>query len=278
MAAVAVILDWNDFTYFWSTISSDTSFQVWNQIAFWFKEPYFEKKIKMAAVASILNFRSEWFYSFFELRVTLMLPTKFTCHLAFWFRRRSLNRFSKWRIWQPFWISARNDFSYFLSITHSDTSFRANGFSTEEKLKTDFQDGDCDGGLEFPIGTILALVKSSWYFLPNFESIWHFGSGEKVYNRFSRWWPWRPFWIFNRNDFTYILSTSQPYNSYQVSSQLSFLFRRTRSKQNFKIVMAILDFRLERLYLFFICNESHPGTSYQVSSQLAMWFRRRSSK
>ena len=28
---------------------------------------------------------------------------------------------------------------------------------------------------------------------------WPFGSGEEVKNRFSRWPPWRPSWIFDRN-------------------------------------------------------------------------------
>ena len=32
---------------------------------------------------------------------------------------------------------------------------------------------------------------------------WPFGSGEEEKNRFSRWRPWRPSWIFDRNDFSY---------------------------------------------------------------------------
>ena len=32
---------------------------------------------------------------------------------------------------------------------------------------------------------------------------WLFGSGEEEQNRFSRWRPWRPSWISDRNDFSY---------------------------------------------------------------------------
>ena len=33
-----------------------------------------------------------------------------------------------------------------------------------------------------------------------FEVNWPFGSGEEAKNRFSRWWPWRPSWIFDQHD------------------------------------------------------------------------------
>ena len=31
---------------------------------------------------------------------------------------------------------------------------------------------------------------------------WPFGSGEEVKNRFSRWLPWRPSWIFYQQVFS----------------------------------------------------------------------------
>ena len=49
-----------------------------------------------------------------------------------------------------------------------------------------------------------------------FRVNWPFGSGEEVKNRFSRWLPWRPSWFYDRHDFSYFLSTSHPYASYQV--------------------------------------------------------------
>ena len=57
---------------------------------------------------------------------------------------------------------------------------------------------------------------------------WPFGSGEEAKNRFSRWRPWWPSWISDRNDFSYFWSTSHPDASYQVSSQLAQGYRRSR--------------------------------------------------
>ena len=59
--------------------------------------------------------------------------------------------------------------------------------------------------------------------------------------RFSTW----PSWISDRDDFSYFLSISHPNASYQVSSQLSFQFRRRSEKLIFKMdaMAAILDFR-----------------------------------
>ena len=56
-----------------------------------------------------------------------------------------------------------------------------------------------------------------------------FCSGEAK-NRFSRWLPWRPPLISDRNDFNYFLSISHPNASYPVLSQMAFGFRR-RSKK-----------------------------------------------
>ena len=48
-----------------------------------------------------------------------------------------------------------------------------------------------------------------------FQVNWPFGSGEEANNRFSRWRPWRPSWISDRNDFSFFffyksLSCFQP--------------------------------------------------------------------
>ena len=50
----------NDFSYFWSTSHPDASYQVSNQLAFWFRRRR-EKKIFKIAAAAILDFRLEWF-------------------------------------------------------------------------------------------------------------------------------------------------------------------------------------------------------------------------
>ena len=72
---------------------------------------------KMAAVAAILAFRSEWFQLFFDQHVTLILPTNFRVIWPFG-SGEAQKRFSRWPPWRIPWISDRNDFRYFdLQIT-----------------------------------------------------------------------------------------------------------------------------------------------------------------
>ena len=76
----------------------------------------------------------------------------------------------------------------------------------------DFQDG-CHGGHHgFPIGKILAIfyLQVTRMLPSKFGVNWPFRSGEEAKNRFSRWRPWRPSWIYNQKDFSYFLSTSHP--------------------------------------------------------------------
>ena len=77
--------------------------------------------------------------------------------------------------------------------------------SGEEAKNRFFQDGGHGGHLEFPIGTILATFDLQvTLMLPSkFGVNWPFGSGEEAKNRFSRWRPWWPSWISDRNDFSY---------------------------------------------------------------------------
>ena len=71
---------------------------------------------------------------------------------------------------------------------------------------------------EFPWWIADSLIyKSPRYFLPSFESYWSFEPLEQEQNRFSRW---RPSWIFDRNNLSFVLSTSQFDTSYLVSSQI----------------------------------------------------------
>ena len=41
-----------------------------------------------------------------------------------------------------------------------------------------------------------------------FRVNWPFDSGEEAKNRFSRWPPWRPSWIFDRNDLAFFIYKS----------------------------------------------------------------------
>ena len=84
--------------------------------------------------------------------------------------------------------------------------------SGEEAKKIDFLDGRHGGHLGFPIGTILATfdLQVTLTLPSKFGVNWPFGSGEEAKNRFSRWRPWRPSWISDRQDFSYFRSTSHP--------------------------------------------------------------------
>ena len=70
--------------------------------------------------------------------------------------------------------------------------------------KIDFQDGGHGSYHGFLIGTIFAIFDlQGILMLPSkFGVNWLFGSGEEAKNRFSRWRPWRPSWISDRNDFS----------------------------------------------------------------------------
>ena len=77
-----------------------------------------------------------------------------------------------------------------------------------EEGKKDFQGGH----LGFPISMILAIfdLQVTLKLPTKFRVNWPFGSVEEAKNRFSRWWPWRPSWIYDRHDFSYFSSTSHP--------------------------------------------------------------------
>ena len=60
-----------------------------------------------------------------------------------------------------------------------------------------------------------------------FQVNWPFISGEEEKIRFSSW-------ISDRNNFSYFLPISYPDSSYQVSSQLAFLFWRRSEKIDFQ--------------------------------------------
>ena len=85
-------------------------------------------------------------------------------------------------------------------------SLESIGLSAQEKKrKIDFQDGDHGGHLGFPIRTILATfdLQVTPMLPTKFRVNRHLGLGEEAKNRFSRWPPWRPSWIYDQYNFSY---------------------------------------------------------------------------
>ena len=71
--------------------------------------------------------------------------------------------------------------------------------------KIDFQDGRRGGHIGYRIGTILDIFDL--LVIPMLHTEFRLNltnrSGGDVENRFSKWPPWRPYGISDRNDFTY---------------------------------------------------------------------------
>ena len=104
---------------------------------------------------------------------------------------------------------------------------------------------------------------------------WPFGSGEEAKNRFSRWRPWRPSWISDRNNLSYF--------DLQVTPMLPTKFRVNwpfgsgeEAKIDFQdgchlrfrigIILAIFDLKVTLMF----------PTKFR--GHLVFWFRRRSEK
>ena len=130
-----------------------------------------------------LGFTIGTILAIFDLHVTPMFPSKFGVNWSFGSGEEAKNRFSRWLPWQPSWISDRNDFSYFLSISHPNDSYHvwSIGFWVQQKKrKIDFQDSWISDRHDFPIGMILTVFDLQVTpMLPSkFGVNWPFGSGE----------------------------------------------------------------------------------------------------
>ena len=95
-----------------------------------------------------------------------MLPTKFQVNCRFDSGEEAKNRFSRWPLRRPSWISDRINFNYFfyLQVTPMlPIKFQVNWFFGLGEAKTiDFQDGGHGGHLGFPIGWFkLFLIRKS---------------------------------------------------------------------------------------------------------------------
>ena len=132
----------------------------------------------------------------FDLQVTQ--TTKFGVYWPFSSGEEAKNWFSKWLLWQPSWISDRNDFIYFWSTSHPDASYQVSSQLTQgcrrsrllKQLLTPHN------------GHWLTTIAHYEHFMLRWANK-PFDSGEEMKNRFS-WWPlWRPSWI---SDFSTILA------------------------------------------------------------------------
>ena len=152
-----------------------------------------------------------------DLQVFQIIPTKFQVNWHFGSREEVQNWFSIWPPWQPCWISIRNNFSYFWSISDQITSYQVSSQLAFQFRKKRFSRCSYGGHLGFLISSNLVTfyLQVTPIFPAKFWVNWPFCSGE-VQNRFSRWPPWWLSWISDRNDFRYFWSGVCLNTSYQV--------------------------------------------------------------
>ena len=125
--------------------------------------------------------------------------------MAFRFRLKSKNWFSRWPPWWLSWISDRNILAIFdLQVTPMlPTKFQVNWpFGTGEEAINRFQDGRHGGHLGFPVGTVLSYFWSTCHPDASYlVSSRRLGSGGEAKNRFSRW---PPSWISDCNNLAFV--------------------------------------------------------------------------
>ena len=144
-------------------------------------------------------------FSYFDLLVIPILSITFPDNWPFGLGDEAKNRFPRW---PPSRISNRSNFSYFLSTSYTNASYRVSSQLAfrfwRRSEKYIFQMAAI---LDFPDTFDLQVTPM----LPTvFQVNWPFGSGEEAKNIFSRWPPRPPSWITDRNDFSYILIYKSP--------------------------------------------------------------------
>ena len=71
-----------------------------------------------------LGYLIETILGIFGLKVALILSYQVRISWPFRSGEEYRNTFLRKRLWSPSWISDRNDFSYFISTSHPDTSYQ----------------------------------------------------------------------------------------------------------------------------------------------------------
>ena len=158
----------------------------------------------MAARVTILNFWSEQFLTIFNLQVILIIPIKFRVNWSF-YSGEVQNRFSRWRLWWPYWISDQNNFSYFWSTSHPDTSYQvSNGLAFWFRRRSSKQISRWQPWQPFRISTrndeAIFDLQVTLILPTKFQFNWPLCPREEIQYRFSRWRLWWPSWISNRNN------------------------------------------------------------------------------
>ena len=248
-----------NFSYFWSTSRLDTTYQVSIQLAFSFRRR--SSKIDFQNGGRLV-FRIYTILAILDVQVARIFPFRFRVKWPFRSGEEAQNKSqqthdvytmssqrrcnvmtlhrrwddvvwtscARWKClsWWPSWISNRNE-KVFLIYQSSQYFLWNIGLSVQEKkFKIYFQDGGHGGHLEFSIGTILAFLIYRSSMLPaKFQVNLPFGSGEESQNRFSRL---RPSWISDQKAFSYFLSTSHLYASYQSYESIGLLAQEKKRK------------------------------------------------
>ena len=127
---------------------------------------------------------------------------------------------------RPSWISEWKDFSNFESLCHCDASHQVSAQSDrvwEEMSFEEFQDGCHGGHLGYRNGMLLAILNLCVTKMPPIK----FQLNQTRFRRrISRWPPWRPSWISERNNFSSFESLCYCDASHQVSTQSDLGFGR----------------------------------------------------
>ena len=136
-----------------------------------------------------------------------MLPTKLQVNWPFGSGEEAKNRFSRWLLWRPSWISDRINFSYFWSTSHPGASYQVTLRFRRRSEKWIFKMAATAVIFDFWSERFLAIFDLQVIpILPTkFQVNWPFDSGEETIKYCHGGHQ-----ISDRNDFTYFKYTSHP--------------------------------------------------------------------
>ena len=138
----------------------------------------------------------------------------------------------------------------------------------------EFQDGRHLGYWNWTILAILNLCVAPMLLI-KFQLNLTYGLGGDIVWRISRWSPWQPSWISERNDFSNSESLCHCDASHQVLAQSDLRFRRRCRLNDYRWPSCRPSWISERNNFRNSESLCHCDTSHQVSAQSDFWFRRR---